>query len=161
PASHLAHGERLEKRPPKPETQHVLEYEILPKRQRQPRPHGSSDHDADPIAGNAVHSRPEHLTPPCRYVLLVGSPKRFAAAEDVKERADGPGERSENHESPLEDRRLRSGPPDVYNDEEERRNREDPPQKHRPVEHAERLSNELLLHRDSNQGSKFDRLTTL
>ena len=32
------------------------------------------DHDADPIARDAMHGRPEDLTPTGRDVLLVGAP---------------------------------------------------------------------------------------
>src|ERR1700730_5402182 len=105
----------------------------------------------NPIAGDAMHRGAEHLTPTGRDIFLVLASKRFATAEHVEERPERAGECGQDYEGPLEDRRLRGGPPDIDDDEQKRRNREDPLQEHDPVEHAEQTIAALVDRKGSRR----------
>jgi hypothetical protein len=87
-----------------------------------------------------MHRGAEDLAPTGRDVFLVLVSKRFATAEHVEERPERAGECGQDYEGPLEDRRLRGGPPDIDDDERKRRNREDPPQEQDRSSMRNRLS---------------------
>src|SRR5665647_1009010 len=84
--------------------------------------------------GDAMHGRPDNLTPSSPNVLCVDSGQRFTAREDVEHETDRAGEEGDNHETPHQHRGFGCSL-NVARNEHKRGDHFREPEQHDPVEH--------------------------